>query len=68
MNLLPDYNKVSFPEMAPLDCALCLPTIPLVARDFVFSLVSLNPEKRLTAAMVRLQLTGSVFCLEKHTF
>lgn len=48
-NELPDYNKVSFPPMQPLDPVLVLPTSSPQAREFIFRMLCLNPQSRFSA-------------------
>ena len=52
VNLLPDYDKVSFPPMRPLDPGVYLAVVPQSARDLILQLVCLNPLSRFTAAQV----------------
>mmetsp|Transcript_348 Transcript_348/g.479 ORF Transcript_348/g.479 Transcript_348/m.479 type:complete len:363 (+) Transcript_348:37-1125(+) len=47
---LPDYSKVSFPNIPPLDLRLILPQVHVDEVAFIQSLLTLDPEKRLTAA------------------
>ena len=49
---LPDYDKVSFPPMRPLDPSVYMAAALPCARDFVLQLVSLSPSSRLTASQV----------------
>jgi len=46
---LPDYSKVSFPDMEPVDLTLLVPHASRPSLDFLSSLLQLNPSTRLTA-------------------
>ena len=52
MHELPDYDKVTFPPMLPLDPSVVLAAVPATARDLILQLVCLNPASRLTASQV----------------
>ena len=47
---LPDYNKVSFPNLAPLDLKLLLPHLAREDLDFLQTLIRLDPASRATAS------------------
>lgn len=46
---LPDYEKVSFPEMQPVDLAFIMPLAHEEDRAFIQRFLQLDPQKRLTA-------------------
>lgn len=47
---LPDYNKVSFPDLAPIDFKLLLPHLAQEDLDFLLTLIRLDPASRATAS------------------
>jgi hypothetical protein len=49
---LPDFAKVSFPDMPPLDLASTFPSIPPPALPLLRRLLVLEPCRRISAAEV----------------
>ena len=50
---LPDYKKVSFPLMPPVDLSLLIPHADSRDVSFLHSLLQLNPKRRSTAEQAR---------------
>lgn len=49
---LPDYSKVSFPDLVPIDFKLIIPNVQECDIDFLLTMIRLHPESRATAADV----------------
>jgi serine/threonine protein kinase len=47
--LLPDYNKIAFPTMEPIDFSYIMPCANIEDINFLMKLLVLNPKSRITA-------------------
>lgn len=50
---MPDYNKVSFPQMEPLDINLLLPQADPITKEFISKILVLDPVERYTALQAK---------------
>lgn len=47
--MLPDYEKVSFPDMQPVDLAFIMPLAHTEDQEFIKQFLQLDPQQRLSA-------------------
>ena len=47
--LLPDYSRVTFPQMEPLDLSMIMPNAHIKDIEFVALSLKLNPKDRINA-------------------
>lgn len=50
VQLLPDFNKVSFPKMSPIPLSVVIPPARSNDLAFIASVLQLDPKKRLSSA------------------